>query len=63
MAIKVEKFGETSDGMQADLYTLTNENGVSASFTNLGGTWVSMLEPDRRGGLYLKWRELQSLCQ
>ena len=49
MAIKVEKFGETSDGMQADLYTLTNENGVSASFTNLGGTWVSMLVPDKKG--------------
>ena len=49
MAIKVEKFGETSYGMQADLYTLTNENGVSASFTNLGGTWVSMLVPDKKG--------------
>lgn len=49
MAIKVERFGEASDGSQIDLYTLTNENGVSASFTNLGGTWVSMLVPDRNG--------------
>lgn len=49
MAINVERFGETPDGQQVDRYTLTNENGVSASFTNLGGTWVSMLVPDRSG--------------
>lgn len=47
MAINVERFGETPDGIQVDLYTLTNENGVSASFTNLGGTWVSMIVPDQ----------------
>ena len=35
MAIKVERLGETPEGKQVDLYTLTNENGVSASFTNL----------------------------
>lgn len=51
MAIKVERFGETPDGKQVDLYTLTNENGVSASFTNLGGTWVSMLVPDKNGDM------------
>ena len=49
MAIKVERLGETPEGKQVELYTLTNENGVSASFTNLGGTWVSMLVPDRDG--------------
>lgn len=51
MAIKVERFGETPDGRQIDLYTLTNENGVRASFTNLGGTWVSMLVPDKNGDM------------
>lgn len=51
MAIKVERFGETPDGSQVDLYTLTNENGVSASFTNLGGIWVSMMVPDKDGKL------------
>ena len=51
MAIKVERFGETPEGNQVDLYTLTNENGISASFTNLGGIWVSMIVPDKNGGL------------
>ena len=51
MAIKVERFWETPDGSQVDLYTLTNENGVSASFTNLGGIWVSMMVPDKDGKL------------
>lgn len=49
MAINVERFGETPEGLQADKYTLTNEHGVSASFTNLGGTWISMVVPDREG--------------
>ena len=49
MAINVERLGETPEGKQVDLYTLTNENGVSASFTNLGGTWVSMMVPDKTG--------------
>ena len=49
MAINVERFGETLKGQQADKYTLTNEHGVSASFTNLGGTWISMLVPDKNG--------------
>lgn len=49
MAINVERFGETRKGQQADKYTLTNEHGVSASFTNLGGTWISMLVPDKNG--------------
>ncbi|MDO5416439.1 MAG: aldose epimerase family protein [Lachnospiraceae bacterium] len=49
MAIKAERFGETPDGQQIDRYTLTNENGVSASFSNLGGTWLSMMVPDKNG--------------
>lgn len=49
MAINVERFGETPQGQQADKYTLTNEHGVSASFTNLGGTWISMMVPDKAG--------------
>lgn len=51
MAIKVERFGEMPDGRQVDRYTLTNGNGVSASFTNLGAIWVSMMVPDKDGDL------------
>ena len=42
MGIKTTEFGKTKDGKIVNLYTLTNKNGVSASFTDLGGTWVSM---------------------
>lgn len=49
MAWKKEVFGTLANGAQADKYTLTNENGVSASFTNLGGIWLEMIVPDRNG--------------
>lgn len=49
MGIKTTEFGRTKDGKPVHLYTLTNKNGVSASFTDLGGTWVSMNVPDRNG--------------
>lgn len=51
MAWKKEVFGTLENGAQADMYTLTNENGVSAAFTNLGGIWLKMLVPDREGKL------------
>jgi aldose 1-epimerase len=44
-------FGKTEDGQQADLYTLTNKNGVEAQITNYGGTVVSLKVPDRNGKL------------
>ena len=40
MGIKTTEFGKTKDGKIVNLYTLTNKNGVSASFTDLGGSWV-----------------------
>ena len=49
MGIKTTEFGKTKDGKIVNLYTLTNKNGVSASFTDLGGTWVSMSVPDKDG--------------
>ncbi len=51
MAWKKEVFGTLPNGAQADMYTLTNENGVSAAFTNLGGIWLKMIVPDREGRL------------
>lgn len=49
MAYKKEVWGKMEDGSPISLYTLTNENGVRASFTDLGGTWVTMEVPDREG--------------
>ena len=49
MSIAKTLFGQTPDGQPIYLYTLTNSHGVSASFTDLGGTWVSMMVPDRDG--------------
>lgn len=51
MAFKKEGFGKLPDGRCADRYTLTNSNGVSASFTNLGGIWLTMAVPDRDGNM------------
>lgn len=45
------EFGTMEDGKTVYRYTLTNENGVSASFTDLGGVWLTMMVPDRDGNL------------
>ncbi len=49
MAWGKKVFGTLPNGAQADIYTLTNEYGASASFTTLGGTWLTMVVPDRNG--------------
>lgn len=49
MGIKITEFGKTKDEKIVHLYTLTNKNGLTASFTDLGGTWVDMKVPDRNG--------------
>ncbi len=49
MAWKKELFGTLENGAQTEVYTLTNGNGASASFTTLGGIWLSMVVPDRDG--------------
>ena len=46
-----QAFGKTEDGQRADMYTLTNKNGVEAAITNYGGTVVSLQVPDRLGKL------------
>ena len=42
MAYRKEQWGVMPSGEAVTLYTLSNDNGVSASFTDLGGTWVTM---------------------
>ena len=51
MAYRKEQWGVMPSGEAVTLYTLSNDNGVSASFTDLGGTWVTMNVPDRDGKL------------
>jgi len=51
MSIRKESFGQTADGKQVDLYTLTNTNGVRARITNYGAILVSLEVPDKNGNL------------
>ena len=48
-AIKARDFGTTSDSECFSLYTLTNERGMSAGITDLGGCIVSLCVPDKDG--------------
>jgi aldose 1-epimerase len=48
--ISKEPFG-TKEGIQVDLYTLRNANGLEAKITNYGGIVVSLKVPDRNGQL------------
>lgn len=49
--IRIEKFGNLPDGREVNRYILTNQQGVCASFTDLGGVWTSMIVPDRTGNM------------
>ena len=45
--MKVQKLGHFVDGREVHLFTMENKNGVMASFTDLGGVWLSLLFPKR----------------
>ena len=49
MAITKQAFGVMPSGETVYKYTLTNPHGVSADFITLGGTWVTMNVPDKKG--------------
>jgi aldose 1-epimerase len=51
MSANEEPFGQTPDGRQVVLYTLTNPNGLRAKITNYGAILVSLEVPDRNGEL------------
>lgn len=51
MSIIKQPFGKLSDGRDATLYTLRNQNGFSVSISDFGATLVSLLAPDRNGRL------------
>jgi len=42
-------FNTIIDGNQVHLYTLRNESGCVAQFSNFGGRWISMWVPDNKG--------------
>ena len=42
-----DPFGQTADGREVFLYTLTNSKGLRARITNFGAILVSLLERDR----------------
>lgn len=44
-------FNMTLDGLNIQIYRLTNQNGLSADITNYGGKVVRLLVPDRNGKL------------
>ena len=50
-SITTTDFSTTPDGQTANLYTLTNANGVEAQITNFGGVIVSLKVPDRNDSL------------
>jgi aldose 1-epimerase len=49
MLLSRKPFGTLPDATPADLYTLTNDNGVETSITNYGGIIVTIVTPDRNG--------------
>jgi len=51
MSIDAESFGQTPDGQEVKLYTLTNTNGLRARITNYGAILVSLEVPDKNGKL------------
>ncbi|SDE22032.1 aldose 1-epimerase [Dyadobacter soli] len=52
--ISKEAFGQLPDGQQADLYTLTNANGMTVNITNYGGIITKLTAPDKDG----KWEDV-----
>ncbi len=50
-SITKKSFATTPDGMQTDIYTLVNSNGIEAQVTNFGATLVSLKVPDKNGKL------------
>lgn len=51
MEISKRAFGNTSEGLPTDLYTLKNDKGVEMEVTNYGGIVVALRVPDRDGNL------------
>lgn len=51
MQVTKQEFGRTPDGKTVELFTLINDNRMTAGIMNFGGTLVSLLVPDKSGSL------------
>jgi aldose 1-epimerase len=51
MSVETSTFGTTSDGKTAQLFTITNANGLTATITEYGATLVGLETPDKDGNL------------
>ena len=49
MSFVKESFGTTKDGIEANIYTISNSNGMVARFTDYGAILVSLVVPDKDG--------------
>lgn len=49
MSIKKEPFGKIKEGVEVQLYTLSNEKGMQVKITNYGATITSIITPDKAG--------------
>jgi aldose 1-epimerase len=61
MSIRKELMGKTSDGVEVDLFTLTNQNGLRVKIMTYGATIVSVEAPDRNGKIENVTLSLDSL--
>lgn len=51
MKVDTSIFGRISNKEEAHVFTLQNSQGITVRLTNLGGTIISILSPDRKGNL------------
>ena len=49
MSVRESVLGTLKDGREVKRYTITNQHGTEASFTNLGAIWLTMLVRDKDG--------------
>jgi aldose 1-epimerase len=50
-SVSMKPFGKIPSGEKVDLYTLTNQNGMSVSLATYGATVINLKVPDRTGKL------------
>ncbi len=49
MSVSISNFGETVNNEPVSLFTIKNNSGITATFTNFGATIVSILVPSKDG--------------